>query len=119
MNCIEILMDMFYSRPMLPEGKGRVHRSAFAGEPRFIETKKHERKRKDPDAMTATEEKAYNILWRKQKPMTSVELAPLMKMTKNHCGILLTSLYRKGKLNRVQYKKPGTRYYRYTVKEES
>ena len=121
MSCIDILMEMFYPRFQPPKETGhRVHRSAFAGLPRFIEPKKpHGRPKRDENALCPSEERAYNILWRKGKAMTSNELAPLMKMTTNHCGILLTSLYKKGKLSRVKYSKPGTRFYRYTVKEES
>lgn len=114
------LMDLFYPPFVPPKSTGKItHKIGFYGQPRYKAPAKPPKEERDPDRLTSTEEKAYNILWRKAKPMTSVELAPFMKMTQNHCGILLTSLYRKGKLNRVLYKKPGTRFYRYTVKDDN
>lgn len=58
------------------------------------------------------------ILKRKDRPMTSMELEQLTGMTRNHCGIILTALFNKGYLNRVKCHKPGTRFYKYMVKNE-
>lgn len=113
------LMDLFY--PVFtppPEIGSTVHRIGFSSERRYVEPKVHPRKAKNPDLPNASEEKALKILKRKGVPMTSHELAPLIKMTQNHAGILLTSLFKKGKLTRQKFHKPGTRYYRYSVKEE-
>lgn len=119
MNCIDILMEMFYPRFQPPKSMGTIkHKIGFSGQPRYTAPSRPPKEERDPDRLTPSEDKAFNILWRKDKPMTSRELAPFMKMTDNHCGILLTSLYKKGKLNRVKYTKPGTRFFRYTVKED-
>ena len=114
------LQEMLYGTFTPPPEIGhRVHRSLFAGEPRFIEPKRKDKPARDPNAMTASEELALKIMRRQKAPITTVEFGPLLKMSKNHAGILLTSLYRKGYLSRTQHRKPGTRYYKYSVKEQS
>lgn len=114
------LMDLFYPAFVPPTSVSTVvHKIGFSSERRYVEPKPHPKRVKDPDAPNASEDKALKILKRKAVPMTSSELAPLMKMTHNHAGILLTSLFKKGKLSRVKFQKPGTRYYRYTVADES
>lgn len=114
------LMDLFYP-PFTPPKtiSKRTHKIGFDGQPRYTPPPKPPKEERDPDTLNPSEEKALKILQRKAKPMTSSELAPLIKMTQNHAGIILTSLYKKGKLKRTKYHKPGTRFYRYILKEKS
>lgn len=113
------LMDLFYP-PFVPPKVIRkfTHKIGFEGQPRYVAPKKPPKEERDPDALTPSEEKAYHVLWRKGVPMSSFELAPLIEMSRNHAGVILASLHKKGKLSRVQYRKPGIRFFRYTVKEE-
>lgn len=48
---------------------------------------------------------------------TSVDIAQLVDMTRNHCGIVLTKLYRKNVLNRKKVCIRNIRLYKYTLKE--
>ena len=113
------LMELFYP-PFTPppEISHRVHRSLFAGEPRFIEPKHKSKPRKDPNELTASEALALKIMRQQEAPITTGDFGLLINMTQNHAGILLTTLYRKGYLNRTKHRKPGTSFYKYIVKEE-
>lgn len=48
---------------------------------------------------------------------TSVDIAQLVDMTRNHCGIILTKLYRKNVLNRKKKVIGNVRLFVYSLKE--
>lgn len=49
---------------------------------------------------------------------TSVDIAKIVDMTRNHCGIILTKLYRKNALNRRKAVVKNIRIFVYSLKEE-
>lgn len=114
------LMNMFYPPFVAPKViRSIIHRAGFSGHSPYVPPLKNEREKADPNAPTKTELKALSVMRKKSKPMTSVSLAPLMGMTRNHCGILLGALFKKGLVTRVKQTKPGTRYYVYSVKDQA
>lgn len=50
---------------------------------------------------------------------TGVDVASNTSWTRNHCSMLLTSLFRKGKLGRSKERSNGTRWYVYYLKDGS
>ena len=111
MTLTEILFGS-YTPPAIP---GRVHRSGISG-PRYVPPKP--RAPRVNFGQNTSEQVILGILKREDRPLTSMELEPMTGMTRNHCGIILTSLFKKGYVKRVKCFKPGTRFYKYMVKDE-
>lgn len=112
MTLQEILFGTF-TPPPLP---GRVHRIGFAGERSYTPPKPRAKPMKY-EGPSPSEQKAHDILKRTKLPMTSAELSRRLKITRNQCGIVMASLFKKGLLTRTKYAVGSTRFYKYQIKE--
>ncbi len=93
--------------------KTRVHRCGFDDMPKYVEPPP--RAQRDAGALNIAERLVLKEAVKLGEPVTSPEMAALTNMAQSYCSILLSSLYKKGRMTRTAHKKPGTRFYSYTV----
>lgn len=67
---------------------------------------------KDPNALKPSERRILQIV-RCNNGITGTDLAKKTKWTQNHCSILLTTLFKRGLIRRVQRTAPNVRFYEY------
>lgn len=112
-----LLQEMFYGTFVPPEvSQTRSHRIGFASKFRYVEPKVKEPKPKSES--NPSEQVVYKAVCRAKKPMTSDDVAKKVGMTRNHCGMILHSLFQKGLVSRSKEKVGRTRLYIYTLKEK-
>lgn len=98
-----------------PQISSRVHRIGFAGKFGYVPPKPRAKvDRSDPNPSEVRVLKAVKAAG---VPVTSGDIALKVKMTQNHCGIVLGRLFNQGLVKRTKHTKPGTRFYRYTIAE--
>lgn len=98
-----------------PELGSRVHRIGLAGIRRYEPPKP--RAKVDRTDSKRSEERVLKAVKAAGVPVTSVEVAAKVRMTRNHCGIVLGKLFEQGLLKRTKHIKPGTRFFKYTAVE--
>ena len=114
------LQVMFYGQFVKPPVvETRVHRIGFASHKPYIPPVIKARPQKSKDEMNLSEKRMFSFLKKQAEPISSFDIAPKLGMTRNHCGILLTSLFRRGLLVRTKATKSNTRFYMYKVKDAS
>lgn len=112
-----MLQTILFGTWMPPEGTtSRVHRVGLSDGTRYEPPKIHPRFNRNALGLTPSEQKAYEILQRAIKPVTSVTLAKKMKMTSNVCATFLATLYKNGLATRQKMSMNGTRLYYYEPK---
>lgn len=117
----EELQKIFYGEFIPPqEINVRKHRIGLAGGHRYIPPVKPliVRQREKNGGLNLSEKKMLDFVKRIGRETNAVEAMEKLKMTRNHCGILLTKLFELGHLKRHRVKYKGTRMYMYSLKEE-
>ena len=115
MNLQEILFGTFVP----PEAPSRTHRIGFASNHRYVPPKPKVSNLQARDKTNPGQARVLKAVQQATKPVTSVDVSEVTKMTRNHCGILLGQLFKEGLVQRVKCTKGSTRFYRYTAKESS
>ena len=91
------------------------HRIGFHNQPKYIPPK--ERQRKPQDRTTERQCRVWAVLIKQKEPVCAADLCAKVGYTRNHCSIVLTELFRSGKVNRIAQRVGKTRSFFYTVKE--
>ena len=113
MNLQEILFGTFVP----PEIPGRTHRIGFTSIYRYTPPKPRVHNRPVRDKSKTSEEIILKAVKDAGVPVTSVDISIAIKMTRNHCGIILGQLFKEGLVNRVRCTKGSVRFYKYTAKD--
>lgn len=112
MTLQEILFGT-YTPPCTPS---RVHRIGFAGSERYKPIV-DQRKFKTPEGLNRAELAMYERLKKQVRCVSADHMGKKMKMTRNHAGMLLGSLFKMGKATRYKVSANGTRFYMYQAKD--
>ena len=115
MNLQEILFGTFVP----PEAPSRTHRIGFASNHRYVPPKPKVCNIPQRDKTNPGQARVLKAVQQATKPVTSVDVSEVTKMTRNHCGILLGQLFKEGLVKRVKCTKGSTRFYKYTAKESA
>lgn len=116
------LQKIFYGDFVPPkEVDVRKHRIGLSGGHRYIPPAKPMivTQRERNGGLNLSEKKMLDYVTKVGKETNAVEAMAKLKMTRNHCGILLTKLFELGYLKRHKIKYKGTRMYMYSLKEKS
>lgn len=108
MNLQSILIGTFTPPPV---ARSRIHRCGFEELPRYTGAKG--RPEKDKNALNHSEKVVLRELVKFDRPASALEVGQNCRMNRNHCSIILQSLFKKGRLNRF---KSCARAYVYTAK---
>lgn len=108
MNLQAIINGTFTPPPVIGS---RIHRCGFDELPRYTGAK--ERPEKDRNALNHSEKVVLRELIKFDRPSSAMEVGEKCRMNRNHCSIILQSLFKKGRLNRF---KGCSRSYVYTAK---
>lgn len=112
MTLQEILFGT-YTPPCTPS---RVHRIGFAGYERYKQVI-DKRKFKTSEGLNRAELAMYERLKKQVRYVSADHMGKKMKMTRNHAGMLLGSLFKMGKATRHKVSANGTRFYMYQAKD--
>jgi len=98
----------------------RTHRIGFGYLPRYTKPKPVQRTHYTKVEGYVVQSEADIIKAMKKLPphVTTHEISVITRYTRNHCGIILNKMFKKGLVTRVQIKANGTRLYKYTLKEQ-
>ena len=111
------LQLMFYGTFVEPPiAKTHKYRIGFCSAPKYVPPVAIVKPPKDPNKLTLSEESILKILQRSGKDTTPMEIAAKVKMTKNHCGMVMASLFKRGLLTRFKVSEGNVRYYKYKAK---
>lgn len=95
----------------------RTHKFGFVGEPRYVDKKPGSTR--DKTGLNNSERKVFAAAARCAKPVSAAHVAKKVKMTRNHCGMVLGQLFKMGLLTRYKVRENGTGLYMYSVKKDS
>ena len=73
---------------------------------------------KKTDGLNLSEKLVLATLKKQKAHASSCDIAPLVKMTRNHCGILLAALFKHDLVTRYKIKHGKTRMYVYAAKDK-
>lgn len=116
------LQKIFYGEFIPPtECNVRKHRIGLAGGHRYAPPPKPivVTQRERNGGLNLSEKKMLDFVAKAGKETNAVEAMAKLKMTRNHCGILLSKLFELGHLKRYKVKYKGTRMYMYSLKENT
>ena len=111
-----VLQEILFGTYTPPNTPSRVHRIGFAGSDRYKQVI-DKRKFKTPDGMNRAQLDMYKRLKKQVRYVSADDMGKKMKMTRNHAGMLLGSLFKMGKVNRYKVSANGTRFYMYQAKD--
>lgn len=113
------LQELFYGTFIPPEGAAiRSHRIGLSGGRHYMPPPP-KNAHLDKNGLNATERVVLKELSKKGKTTSSAELSKTLKMTRNHCSIILGELFKKGFVTRYKVQANGTRFFMYRSKEQS
>lgn len=117
-NSINYLNTIFGYNNVLPDAPvSYSNRVGLNGSNcRYIAPKKPvkpENKEINANNATMSESVVLKIINKSDKPISANEMAKKTKWTRNHCSILMGSLFKKGKIRRLKEYGHGTRWYIY------
>ena len=92
------------------------HRIGMCGGNRYTPSSK--RVYKTEDGLNASEHLIMEMMRRYCKHLGAADMAPIVDMTTNHCGMTLAGLYKKKLLKRYKVRKNGTSLFMYCLKED-
>ena len=72
---------------------------------------------KMPGYVVQSEANILKALKKMPPKVTTNEIASFTKYTRNHCGIILNKMFKKGLVTRIKIKENGTRLFHYTLKD--
>ena len=99
------------------DAKSRVHKIGLSGGRPYIPPPPKP-SGLDKDGLNATEKVVFKALQKKHKTLSSAELSGIVRMTRNHCSIILHSLFQKGLVTRYKVCQNSTRFFMYELKEQ-
>ena len=85
------------------------HRIGFSSKYGYIPKIKTQRKQKPKES----EEKILRLMKRQTEPVTPGDISKKTPWTRNHCGMIMASLWKQGLLKRQKLKLQNTRTYIY------
>jgi hypothetical protein len=116
------LTELFYGKFVPPTvAKVRKHKVGLLDGNRYKPPKKVQKimQAKSPeDLLTPAAKKMLKILRQQKDYISCLDMELKCGYTRNHCNIILCSLYKAGFASRIKKTKPGTRYYIYKAKEQ-
>lgn len=115
-----VLQEILFGTFVPPAVKSRVFKVGFASCERYVPPKVREYKRQEankPDTLVGSNKRVYDIVKRCKVPVTANDIEKKAHYTRNHCSIVLASLFKLGLLTRKKVHSNGTRYFLYQVKE--
>lgn len=95
----------------------RKHQFGFVGEPRYVDKKPSSTR--DKTGLNNSERKVFAVTAHCAKAVSAAHVAKKVKMTRNHCGMVLGQLFKMGLLTRYKVRENGTNLYMYSVKKDS
>lgn len=116
------LTEMFYGKFVPPLAINiRKHKVGLLGGAPYVPPKKVQKiieAKSSKDLLTPAAKKMLKILRQQVDYISCCEMEKKCGYTRNHCNIILCSLYKAGFATRMKKTKPGTRYYVYKAKEQ-
>lgn len=87
--------------------------------PKYREPRKRDYNAKKPGGHPITHGECLKVLAKFPNGATSCDISQKTKYTRNHCGIILTALWKRGVVRRVREMSGNVRFYRYFIKEKA
>ena len=87
--------------------------------PKYTPPKKREHVKHGPGQHPISQEACLKALKYFGNGATSQDVSTKTKYNRNHCGIILTALWKKGVVKRQKEAVGNVRFYRYYLKEQS
>lgn len=113
-----MLQEILFGTFEPPENaKSRIHKIGLSGGRPYIPPVPRPSSL-DKDGLGATEKVVLKALQKKHKTLSSAELSKIVRMTRNHCSIILNSLFQKGLVTRYKVSQNSTRFFMYELKDQ-
>lgn len=94
------------------------HNFGLAGSPRYVPPARPRRSELSPiDRLTDSGKKILTILRQQQRPISAADMEKKTPWTRNHCNMIMGSLFRDGLLTRKKVRENGTYCFYYSVKK--
>lgn len=116
------LTEMFYGTFTPPPVTNTTyHRIGFSNGERYTPPKKVVRNwvNPKPNELDGSRKEVYKIMKFQIKPVTAEVIAKKTRWTRNHCSMIMASLFKMGLLTRIKLRQNGTMLYAYSVKKDS
>lgn len=94
------------------------HNFGLTGGNRYIPPARPKRSEMSPiDRLTDSGKKILTILRQQQRPISAADMEKKTPWTRNHCNMIMGSLFRDGLLTRKKVRENGTYCFYYSVKK--
>lgn len=122
MEALEVnLTELFYGKFEPPEAIRTItHKVGLTGGARYQPSKKIDKSSLPPEQrLPKSAKQILSFVKCQTKPVSAAETEKRTPWTRNHCNIILCSLWKEGLLSRYKMKGDGTSWYMYSYKPKA